>query len=172
MSRIDLYADVQGWPLRVEDMRRFVSRARGREGHPLGEEEGAERFWMLGRDLTGFDFGRRGGGGLRAGSMTRRSRSGGVGSPGSRTCGARRRRSDEPVWRIEFELRRTGHRGSRAVHRRRGPGRPAGLVALRLIPVDHVSDTWPRVRAGQAVAGGSDLGAGSGDQASANPARQ
>lgn len=30
VSRIDLYADVQGWPLRVEDMRRFVSRARGR----------------------------------------------------------------------------------------------------------------------------------------------
>lgn len=60
VSRLDLYADVQGWDLDVDDFRRFVSRARNRTGLPLGEDDGPDRFWALGRKLTGFAFGQRG----------------------------------------------------------------------------------------------------------------
>jgi hypothetical protein len=53
VSRVDLYADVQGWALEVDDLRRFVSLGRNRGLYsPEGE------VWSRGRRLTGFRFGR------------------------------------------------------------------------------------------------------------------
>lgn len=46
-SRVDVYTDVQGWPLQVEDRLRFV--ARGKQRHTYEDSE----------TLTGFVFGRR-----------------------------------------------------------------------------------------------------------------
>lgn len=106
VSRIDLYADVQGWPLRVEDMSRFVARGRYRGGYPVGEEEGTERFWCLGRELTGFDFGRRGGPVyVRIYDKTTEIRRRGL-SWLPDLWGDRE--ADEPVWRVEAEVRRQG----------------------------------------------------------------
>jgi hypothetical protein len=53
-SRVDLFADVQGWWPSVEERERFVCRATTRDTF---EESG---------ELTGFQFGRRKGGGLSA----------------------------------------------------------------------------------------------------------
>jgi hypothetical protein len=53
VSRVDLYADVQGWELELSDLRRFVSLGRARGLYsPEGE------VWARGRRLTGFRFGR------------------------------------------------------------------------------------------------------------------
>jgi hypothetical protein len=49
VSRLDLFADVQGWPLTAEDRRAFVARADKRLTHEEGE------------DLTGLAWGARGG---------------------------------------------------------------------------------------------------------------
>ncbi len=106
VSRIDLYADVQGWPLWVEDMGRFVSRGRYRGGYPVGEEDGSERFWCLGRELTGFDFGRRGGPVyVRIYDKTTEIRRRGLSWLPDLWGG---READEPVWRVEAEVRRRG----------------------------------------------------------------
>jgi len=48
VSRVDVYADVQGWRFEVEDVRRFVTRAQQR------------RAYQGGRRCTGFPFGRAG----------------------------------------------------------------------------------------------------------------
>ena len=66
VSRIDLYCDVQGWPLRLDDLGRFVTRARNRRGH-LDDDQAeaqvqADRVYASARGLTGLDFGRRGAG--------------------------------------------------------------------------------------------------------------
>jgi hypothetical protein len=66
VSRVDLYCDVQGWPLRLEDLRRFVTRARTRCGHldedQVEEQIQPDRVYTSAKGLTGLDFGRRGGG--------------------------------------------------------------------------------------------------------------
>ena len=48
VSRVDVYADVQGWSFEVEDVRRFVTRAQQR------------RAYQGGRRCTGSPFGRAG----------------------------------------------------------------------------------------------------------------
>jgi len=53
VSRVDLYADAQGWDLELPDMRRFVCRGRGRRAFVEREQAFAS-----GRRLTGFMFGR------------------------------------------------------------------------------------------------------------------
>lgn len=104
VSRVDLYADLVGWDLQIDDLRRFVSRAKGRGGRPVATEEGAERFWLLGRDLTGLDVGKRGGAiyarvYLKSTEIRRRGLSWLPELWGEE-------RTDEPVWRVEFEIRR------------------------------------------------------------------
>src|SRR5437764_1790639 len=109
VSRIDLYADVQGWPLEVGDLERFVSWSRVRRGFLPADLDGeideadGRQVYALGRRLTGFVFG--------------------VGSPllarvYDKTTEIQRRgktwlpdlwgerESDEPVWRVEFQMRR------------------------------------------------------------------
>jgi hypothetical protein len=109
VSRIDLYADVQGWPLELGDLERFVSWSRVRRGFLPADLDGevdetdSRQVYALGRRLTGFVFG--------------------VGSPllarvYDKTTEIQRRgktwlpdlwgerESDEPVWRVEFQMRR------------------------------------------------------------------
>ena len=108
VSRIDLYCDVQGWPLRLEDLGRFVTRARSRRGH-LDEDQVEEqiqpaRVYNSAIGLTGLDFGRRGGGVYVRiyDKTTEIGRRGSAWLPdlwgSERLPGA--------VWRVEAELRR------------------------------------------------------------------
>ena len=53
VSRLDLFADVQGWAPALEDLHRFVGYGRSRRGF----EERNEVF-TAGHRLTGFTFGR------------------------------------------------------------------------------------------------------------------
>jgi hypothetical protein len=53
VSRVDVYADMQGWRLELADLDRFVCRGRGRRAFLEREQAFAS-----GRRLTGFMFGR------------------------------------------------------------------------------------------------------------------
>ena len=100
-SRVDVYADVQGWEFDLTDMERFASRGRLREAFPVGEQAAVGVF-VAGRRVTGFRFGR----------------DAVVARVYDKTAEIRRRalswlpdlwgeRDDEaPVWRVEFQLRR------------------------------------------------------------------
>jgi hypothetical protein len=100
-SRVDVYADVQGWAFNLTDLERFASRGRFREAFPVSDEGSAEVF-MAGRRVTGFRFGR----------------DAVVARVYDKTADIRRRpvswlpevwgERDEtlPVWRVEFQLRR------------------------------------------------------------------
>jgi hypothetical protein len=108
VSRLDLYADVQGWPLDLYDLDRFVTRARVRRGFLDGDEEipaagEGDQVFAMGRRVTGFVFG-------TGSSLLCRIY--------DKTREIRRRKetwlvdlwgqpvADEPVWRIEFQIRR------------------------------------------------------------------
>ncbi len=104
VSRIDLYCDVQGWPLRLEHLGRFVTRARSRRGHLDPEQVHPDRIYASATGLTGLDFGRRGAGVYvriydKTTEIGRRGLAwlpdlwGPVRAPGA-------------VWRVEAELRR------------------------------------------------------------------
>jgi hypothetical protein len=97
VSRLDLYADLQGWVPVLEDLHRFVGYGRSRRG--FGERN---EVFTAGHRLTGFTFGRDG---LvaRVYDKTREIRNRGLswlpdlwGSDGQ----------DNPVWRVEFQYRR------------------------------------------------------------------
>src|SRR5204862_6247917 len=63
VARIDVYADVQGWPLEVGDLERFVSWSRVRRGFLPADLNGevdevdSRQVYAHGRRLTGFVFG-------------------------------------------------------------------------------------------------------------------
>jgi hypothetical protein len=96
-SRIDVYADVQGWEPSHQDYHRFVCRASGRRQYDEPSEMHAS-----GKRLTGFTFGR--------GDVVARIY--------NKTLELRRRGQDWPlaiwrggdpdteVWRVEFQYRR------------------------------------------------------------------
>jgi hypothetical protein len=91
VSRVDVYADVQGWELSEADGRRFVSRARKRTSYTVG------------RRLTGFVFGE--GGPLLARVYDKTAE---IGRDGEGWLSERwgERGDDGPVWRVEFQVRR------------------------------------------------------------------
>jgi hypothetical protein len=93
-SRVDLFADVQGWWPTVEERERFVCRATTRDTF---EESG---------DLTGFQFGRRKGGGLSARIYEKSSHIAKTGSDWWRDVWGSAYRVGDPVARIEFEFGR------------------------------------------------------------------
>jgi hypothetical protein len=98
VSRVDLYADVQGLVLDVDDLRRFVTRARDRGLYsPEGE------VWASGRRTTGFRFGR---GGV-IGRIYDKSIEVEVSGKGWMwdVWGPDVDR-DLPIWRVEFECKR------------------------------------------------------------------
>lgn len=100
-SRVDVYADVQGWELALTDMERFASRGRFREAYPLGEA-GSSSVYMAGRRVTGFRFGRDTVVARvydKTAEIARR--------PGSWVPELWAERDETmPVWRVEFQLRR------------------------------------------------------------------
>jgi hypothetical protein len=98
VSRVDMYADVQGVSLEVNDLRRFVSRARDRGLYsPEGE------VWARGRRTTGFRFGR---GGV-VGRIYDKSIEVEVSGKGWMwEVWGEDADHDLPVWRVEFECKR------------------------------------------------------------------
>jgi hypothetical protein len=97
VSRIDLYADVQGWELELTDLRRFVSMGRVRRGF-----ENVEAF-QSGHRLTGFRFGM--GGALMVRVYDKTIEIGRRGQAWLPDLWGERA-SDHPVWRIEAQFKR------------------------------------------------------------------
>jgi hypothetical protein len=102
VSRIDLYADMQGWALDVDDLGRFVCLGRKRRGHLEAEHADQEQVHTVGRRLTGFVFGR---GDLlcriydKTEEIKRRGSSWLPDLWGERSA-------EHPVWRVELQVRR------------------------------------------------------------------
>ncbi len=97
VSRVDLYADSQGWDLELADMRRFVCRGRGRRAFV-----DREQAFASGRRLTGFMFGRSAILARLYDKTAEIERRGVSWLPdlwGERDDG-------RPVWRLEFQFRR------------------------------------------------------------------
>lgn len=97
VSRIDLYADVQGWDLELGHLPRFVSLGRARRGFGQVEE------FTTGHRLTGFRFGA--GGALMVRVYDKTIEIGRRGLAWLPDLWGERR-SDEPVWRIEAQFKR------------------------------------------------------------------
>jgi hypothetical protein len=96
-SRIDVYADIQGWIPRHVDFQRFVCRARYRALHqPDGELHG------FGNQVSGFRFGR--------GAVVCRTYNKTLEQTVHKDTGAsqlwRGFDPDVPVWRVEYQFRR------------------------------------------------------------------
>jgi hypothetical protein len=105
VSRVDVYADVQGWRPVPADLGRFVSKANHRELH------------VVGREFTGYVFGRTGGVLARVYDKTAQMREAGLTWMRSHW---RDYAEGDAVWRIEFQvrgplLRRLGSREPDAV---------------------------------------------------------
>ena len=94
-SRVDFFADVQGWWPTVEERERFVCRATTRDTF---EESG---------ELTGFQFGRRKGGGLSARIYEKSSHVSKTGAEWVRDMWGDSYQPGEPVARVEFEFGRS-----------------------------------------------------------------
>jgi hypothetical protein len=97
VSRIDLYADVQGWDLELGHLPRFVSLGRARRGFGQVEE------FTSGHRLTGFRFGA--GGALMVRVYDKTVEIGRRGLAWLPDLWGERR-SDESVWRIEAQFKR------------------------------------------------------------------
>jgi hypothetical protein len=97
VSRIDLYADVQGWELEMGDLPRFVSLGRARRGFGQVEE------FATGHRLTGFRFGA--GGALMVRVYDKTVEIGRRGLAWLPDLWGDRR-SEAPVWRIEAQFKR------------------------------------------------------------------
>jgi hypothetical protein len=96
-SRVDVYADTQGWNLELVDLQRFVCRGRGRRAFVEREQAFAS-----GRRLTGFMWGRNAIVARLYDKMAEIERRGTSWLPdlwGERD-------TDRPVWRLEFQFRR------------------------------------------------------------------
>jgi hypothetical protein len=101
-SRVDLYADVQGWRFELSDHERFVARGRARRGY-LKAEDGEDQVFSVGREVTMFRFGRDAVV-ARIYDKTREMRRRPV-SWLPDVWGEKWDQS-EPVWRVEFQIRR------------------------------------------------------------------
>lgn len=92
VSRMDVYADAQGWRLSPSDLSRFVTRANHRRSN------------MVGQRFTGFEFGRRRAR-VKARLYDKQAEMDEQGLTWMHEVW-RGREEGEPVWRLEFELRR------------------------------------------------------------------
>jgi hypothetical protein len=94
-SRVDIYADFQGWVPRPEDYDRFVTRSRRNTSHIAVHHDG--------RRFTGFTFGRDA---MVARLYDKSLEIAHSGKGWMREIWADRRDPSAPVWRLEFQLRR------------------------------------------------------------------
>jgi len=104
ISRIDLYGDIQGWIPTVADNDRFVGRARlvaDWDGKTFDDSQPRSRH-RKGRTFSGFTFGR---GRVCARVYNKTLLMAAKGSDWMTTVW-RDRNPDEPVWRVEVQLRR------------------------------------------------------------------
>jgi len=130
VSRVDVYADVQGWELGLRDAERFVSRARKRTTHTVGQ-----RF-------TGYVFG-------EGGPMLARlyDKTAEIGRRGQAWLPERwgEREDEGPVWRLEYQYRRR-------VLAEFGAGHPADVLSKLGDLWRHGTGEWLtlRVPTGQA----------------------
>src|ERR1041385_9123539 len=99
VSRVDLYADAIGWDLVLADLDRFVCRGRSRRGFV-----DREQAFATGRRLTGFMFGRDA---LVARLYDKTVEIALRGVTWLRDLWGERD-GEAPVWRLEFQYRRTG----------------------------------------------------------------
>ena len=98
VSRVDVYADTQGWELELADLDRFVCRARVRRGFVE-----RDHVFKSGRRLTGFMFGR---GAMAARLYDKTAEIGRRGVSWLPDLWGQERAEDRPVWRLEFQVRR------------------------------------------------------------------
>ncbi len=98
VSRLDLYADWQGWDLDGDQRRRFVCRAERRDLHEVDEE------------LTGFEFGRRSTGSICARIYDKAAEVAAKGTDFWPDIWGERYDRAFPVHRVEFEFGRQGLR--------------------------------------------------------------
>ena len=99
-SRLDVYADVQGWEPRPSDFERFVTRATARTEH---EGQGGDgELFEYGRRLSGFSFGR----GDFVARIYDKRRQMAVTGKDWQTAVWKDEDPETPVWRIEFQARR------------------------------------------------------------------
>jgi hypothetical protein len=98
-SRVDVYADFQGWVPRAADFDHFVCRARRRARYDQGEDA---QLFMHGRQLSGFMFG-KGDVVARIYNKTLEMLATGEDWPAASWRGAD---PNVAVWRTEFQLRR------------------------------------------------------------------
>jgi len=94
-SRVDIYADFQGWVPRPRDYERFVTRSRRNTSHVAIHHDG--------RHFTGFTFGRDA---MAARLYDKGAEIAHSGKDWMRTFWGDRLDPLRPVWRLEFQLRR------------------------------------------------------------------
>ncbi len=97
-SRIDVYADIQGWEPVLSDFERFACRAKHRE---LYQPEG--RAYDFGSELSGYKFGK----GPVVGRIYNKTLEQRVKTDRGASIFWDGMDADRPVWRIEFQFRRT-----------------------------------------------------------------
>lgn len=138
VSRIDLFADVQGWSPTVEERNRFVCRATTRVTH---EESG---------ELTGLQFGLRKGGGISARIYEKSAQARKVGADWWPDKWGDRYLEGEPVTRIEFEFGRKVLRECRLSSPHETIEQVAGLwgygtewLSFRDVSNDLTRSRWP-----------------------------
>ena len=94
-SRVDVYADFQGWVPRPHDYERFVTRSRRNTSHIAIHRDG--------RHFTGFTFGRDA---IVARLYDKTAEIAHTGKDWMREIWGARLDPSKPVWRMEFQLRR------------------------------------------------------------------
>ncbi|MFI5284206.1 MAG: helix-turn-helix domain-containing protein [Candidatus Dormibacterales bacterium] len=94
-SRVDIYADFQGWVPRQQDYERFVTRSRRNTSHVAIHHDG--------RQFTGFTFGRDA---IVARLYDKGAEIAHSGKDWMRAVWGDRLDPSLPIWRIEFQLRR------------------------------------------------------------------
>jgi hypothetical protein len=100
-SRVDVYADVQGWEFELSDQERFVSRSRVRRAYLTGRD-GSEQVFAVGRRVTMLRFGQD----AVVARVYDKTRE--IGRRGLSWLPELWGERDEskPVWRVEFQMRR------------------------------------------------------------------
>lgn len=149
VSRVDLFADVQGWTVDAEHRHNFVSRAKSLVTF---EEDGG---------LTGLQFGRRRGGGLSARIYDKSAHARKKGDDWWPEVWGESYDASRPVLRVEFEfgrtiLRQVGIDSPEDLFEKMGPLWAYGTedwLSLRIPTHDRTGSRWPVAREWEVIQG-------------------